>query len=66
MAKHVIEEQLLKGAGFAMVTNGDVDIVSDNTDRVLALETDGTVDIDIRENKLKFSVRVPVFKTLDW
>lgn len=66
MAKHVIEEQLLDKAGFVLVTNGEVDILSDNAGRVLALQADDTIDIDIKNNKVHFSVRTPVFQTLEW
>lgn len=66
MAKHIIEEHALRGAGFSVATTDGVDILSEHTDQVLTFETDGTIDIDIRENKLQFSARTPVFKTIDW
>lgn len=66
MAKHVIEEEFLKGSGFNLVTNGEVNIAADTADRVLSLKTDGTLDVDIVDNALTFKVRTPVFKTKAW
>lgn len=67
MGKHIIEEQALTGSGFNLIRVGDSDeITADNTNRVLTIAGDGTVDLDVEDNKLKITTRVPVFKTLDW
>lgn len=67
MGKHIIEEQALKGGGFNLIRVDKTDeITADNTDRVFAIEGDGTVNLDVEDNKLKITTRVPVFKTLDW
>lgn len=67
MGKHIIEEQALTGSGFNLIRVGDSDeITADNTNRVLTIAGDGTVDLDVENNKLKITTRVPVFKTLDW
>ena len=66
MAKHVIEEELLHGSGFNVVTNGEVEITADNAERILKFITDGTIDIDVINHNIKLSSRVPVFTTLDW
>ena len=66
MAKHVIEEELLKGSGFNEITNGEVSITAMNADRLINLKTDGTIDLDIKNNELWITSRVPVFTTLEW
>lgn len=67
MGKHIIEEQALKGGGFNLIRVDNTDeITADNADRVFAIEGDGTVNLDVEDNKLKITTRVPVFKTLDW
>lgn len=67
MGKHIIEEQALTGSGFNLIRVEDSDeITADNTNRVLTIAGDGTVDLDVEDNKLKITTRVPVFKTLDW
>lgn len=67
MGKHIIEEQTLKGGGFNLIRVDKTDeITADNADRVFAIEGDGTVNLDVQDNKLKITTRVPVFKTLDW
>lgn len=66
MAKHVIEEELLKGSGFNEITNGEVSITATNADRLISLKTDGTIDLDIKNNELWITSRVPVFTTLEW
>lgn len=66
MAKHVIEEELLKGSGFNAVSNGEVEITAANSDRVISLKTDGTIDLDIKNNELWITSRVPVFSTIQW
>lgn len=66
MAKHVIEEELLHGSGFNIISNGEVEITADNAERRLQFITDGTIDIDIVDHKVKLTSRVPVFKTLAW
>lgn len=66
MAKHIIEEEFLKGSGFNLVTIGEVNIAADTADRILSLKTDGTLDIDITDNALLFKVTTPVFKTKAW
>lgn len=66
MAKHIIEEEFLKGSGFNLVTIGEVNIAADTADRILSLKTDGTLDIDIADNALLFKVTTPVFKTKAW
>ena len=67
MGKHIIEEQALTGSGFNLIRVEDSDeITADNTNRVLNVVGDGTVDLDVENNKLKITTRVPVFKTLDW
>lgn len=67
MGKHIIEEQALKGGGFNLIRVDKTDeITADNADRVFAIEGDGTVNLDVEDNKLKITTRVPVFKTLDW
>lgn len=67
MGKHIIEEQALKGGGFNLIrVDKTGEITADNTDRVFAIEGDGTVNLDVEDNKLKITTRVPVFKTLDW
>ena len=66
MAKHVIEEELLHGSGFNVVTHREVEITADNAERILKFITDGTIDIDVINHNIKFSSRVPVFTTLDW
>ena len=42
MAKHVIEEEQMKGEGFNSISNGEVEITASNADRKLSLKTDGT------------------------
>lgn len=67
MGKHIIEEQALRGSGFNLIRVDNTDeITADNADRVFAIEGDGTVNLDVEDNKLKITTRVPVFKTLDW
>ena len=67
MGKHITEEQALTGSGFNLIRVEDSDeITADNTNRVLNVVGDGTVDLDVEDNKLKITTRVPVFKTLDW
>ncbi|MER2227277.1 MAG: hypothetical protein ABS916_09510 [Carnobacterium sp.] len=67
MGKHIIEEEALTGSGFNLIKVEDGDeITADNTNRVLNVVGDGTVDLDVENNKLKITTRVPVFKTLDW
>lgn len=67
MGKHIIEEEALTGSGFNLIRVEDSDeITADNTNRVLNVVGDGTVDLDVEDNKLKITTRVPVFKTLDW
>lgn len=67
MGKHMIEEEALTGSGFNLIKVEDGDeITADNTNRVLNVVGDGTVDLDVENNKLKITTRVPVFKTLDW
>lgn len=66
MAKHIIEEEFLKGSGFNLITIGEVNIAADTADRILSLKTDGTLDIDIVDNALLFKVTTPVFKTKAW
>ena len=67
MGKHMIEEEALTGSGFNLIKVEDGDeITADNTNRVLNVVGDGTVDLDVEDNKLKITTRVPVFKTLDW
>lgn len=67
MGKHIVEEQALTGSGFNLIRVEDSDeITADNTNRVLNVVGDGTVDLDVEDNKLKITTRVPVFKTLDW
>lgn len=67
MGKHIVEEQALTGSGFNLIRVEDSDeITADNTNRVLTIAGDGTVDLDVENNKLKITTRVPVFKTLDW
>lgn len=67
MGKHIIEEEALTGSGFNLIKVEDGDeITADNTNRVLNVVGDGTVDLDVEDNKLKITTRVPVFKTLDW
>lgn len=67
MGKHIIEEEALTGSGFNLIKVEDGDeITADNTNRVLNVVGDGTVDLDVEDNKLKITTRVPVFQTLDW
>lgn len=67
MGKHIIEEQALKGGGFNLIRVDETDeITADNADRIFSIIGDGTVDLDVQDNKLKITTRVPVFKTLDW
>lgn len=67
MGKHIIEEEAITGSGFNLIKVEDGDeITADNTNRVLNVVGDGTVDLDVEDNKLKITTRVPVFKTLDW
>ena len=67
MGKHIIEEEALTGSGFNLIKVEDGDeITADNTNKVLNVVGDGTVDLDVENNKLKITTRVPVFKTLDW
>lgn len=67
MGKHIIEEEALTGSGFNLIKVEDGDeITADNTNRVLNVVGDGTVDLDVENNKLKITTRVPIFKTLDW
>lgn len=67
MGKHIIEEQALKGGGFNLIRVDKTDeITADNADRIFVIEGDGTVNLDVEDNKLKITTRVPVFKTLDW
>ena len=66
MAKHVIEEEQMKGEGFNSISNGEVEITASNADRKLSLKTDGTIDLDIKNNELWITSRVPVFTTLEW
>ena len=67
MGKHIVEEQALTGSGFNLIRVEDSDeITAGNTNRVLTIAGDGTVDLDVEDNKLKITTRVPVFKTLDW
>lgn len=67
MGKHIIEEQALKGGGFNLIRVDNTDeITADNAERIFAIEGDGTVNLDVQDNKLKITTRVPVFKTLDW
>lgn len=67
MGKHIIEERALRGSGFNLIRVDNTDeITADNADRVFAIEGDGTVNLDVEDNKLKITTRVPVFKTLDW
>ena len=67
MGKHIVEEQALTGSGFNLIRVEDSDeITAGNTNRVLTIAGGGTVDLDVEDNKLKITTRVPVFKTLDW
>lgn len=67
MGKHIIEEQALRASGFNLIRVDNTDeITADNADRIFAIEGDGTVNLDVQDNKLKITTRVPVFKTLDW
>lgn len=67
MGKHIIEEQALNGGGFNLIRVDETDeITADNADRIFSIVGDGTVDLDVQDNKLKITTRVPVFKTLDW
>lgn len=67
MGKHIIEEEALTGSGFNLIKVEDGDeITADNTNKVLNVVGDGTVDLDVENNKLKITTRVPIFKTLDW
>ena len=67
MGKHIIEEEALMDNGFNLVKIEDASQISaDISGRVLQIIGDGTVDINIQENKLKLSTKAPIFKTLDW
>lgn len=67
MGKHIIEEEALMNNGFNLVKIEDASQISaDISGRVLQIIGDGTVDINIQENKLKLSTKAPIFKTLDW
>lgn len=67
MGKHIIEEEALMNNGFNLVKIEDAsEISADISGRVLQIIGDGTVDINIQENKLKLSTKAPIFKTLDW
>lgn len=67
MGKHIIEEEALMNNGFNLIKIEDASQISaDISDRVLQIIGDGTVDINIQENKLKLSTKAPIFKTLDW
>lgn len=67
MGKHIIEEEALMNNGFNLVKIEDASQISaDIAGRVLQIIGDGTVDINIQENKLKLSTKAPIFKTLDW
>lgn len=67
MGKHIIEEEALMNNGFNLVKIEDANQISaDISGRVLQIIGDGTVDINIQENKLKLSTKAPIFKTLDW
>lgn len=66
MGKHIIEEEFSKGAGFNLVKVGSLEITSDNADKILEFEGDGTIDLDIKQNKVMITTRMPVFTTKDW
>lgn len=67
MGKHIIEEEALMNNGFNLVKIEDASQISaDISGRVLQIIGDGTVDINVQENKLKLSTKAPIFKTLDW
>lgn len=66
MAKHVIEHELLRTAGFNVISNGEAEIAAPNVDQKLTLVADKTIDIDILNNRLHFSVKVPYFSTVQW
>ena len=67
MGKHIIQEEALMNNGFNLVKIEDASQISaDIAGIVLKMIGDGTVDINIQENKLKLSTKAPIFKTLDW
>lgn len=67
MGKHIIEEEAFRDGGFNLIKIEDgSEITADNTRKVLNITGDGTIDIDVKENKLRLTTKVPIFKTLDW
>lgn len=66
MGKHIIEEEFGKGSGFNLVKIGSNEITSDNSSKVLEFEGNGTVDIDVKDNKVIITTNMPVFKTKGW
>ena len=67
MGKHVIEEEYSRGSGFNLIKVEDAsEIFSDNTDKILNIKGDGTVDISVKNNALYITARTPVFKTKDF
>lgn len=66
MPKHVIEDDYSERASFKKVRVGENIIAGANTEYELEIIGDGTLDIDIRENKLRLASRVPKFTTRDF
>lgn len=66
MPKHVIEDDRAQRTGFNKIKIGDNVIASGNTERYLEFYGDGTVDIDIIENKIRLISRIPKFTTRDF
>lgn len=67
MGKHLIETEALQSGGFTLIKIEDAsEIYSNNTDRILNLRSDGTIDIIEDNGGLKLTTRVPEFKTLDF
>lgn len=66
MPKHVLEDDYNTKGGFNKLVHGSDSIIADNSDRILTIEGDGTIDLDIKENKLRITSRVPVFTTKDF
>lgn len=67
MPKHMIEEDFLGKNGFKAIKVGSDFINVDNVDdAILEIQGDGTVDLDIKNNKLLITTRVPIFKKIEW
>lgn len=67
MGKHIIEEELLKGSGFNTLKVEDAsEIYSDNTQKILNIKGDGTVDLSVKDNALLITSKRPIFTTKDF